>query len=157
MLSKFSGEGDAYLFLSEFVEMCSMMQFPNVSQDVRLRFIPFLLKDSAKKWMYNLPVNSFSPCGGFVRVFLRKYFPNGKTVKAGNEINHFVQLEKESFWKCFERFKLLLTQCPHHNLERWRLCQIIYEGLDQSTRTMVESMCQGGFLNKSETDASEFL
>ena len=34
MLPKFSGEGDAYLFLSEFKEVCSMMQFPNVSQDV---------------------------------------------------------------------------------------------------------------------------
>jgi len=51
MLPKFSGEGDAYLFLSEFEEVCSTMQFPNVSQDiVRLCFIPFALKDSAKKW-----------------------------------------------------------------------------------------------------------
>jgi len=31
-----------------------------------------------------------------------------------------------------------------------------YEGLDQSTRTMVESMCKGGFLNKSETQAWDF-
>jgi len=31
MLPKFSGEGDAYLFLSVFEEVCSMMQFPNVS------------------------------------------------------------------------------------------------------------------------------
>jgi len=45
MLPKFSGEGDAYLFLSEFEEVYSMMQFPNVSQDVvRLHFIPFALK-----------------------------------------------------------------------------------------------------------------
>jgi len=50
MLPKFSGEGGAYLFLSEFEEVCSMMQFLNVSQDVvMLRFIPFALKDSAKK------------------------------------------------------------------------------------------------------------
>jgi len=44
-----------------------------------------------------------------VRVFLRKYFPDGKTVKLWNEINYFVQLDKESFWKCFERFKRLLA------------------------------------------------
>jgi len=115
------------------------------------------LKDSTKKWMHSLPANSISTWDGFARVFLRKYFPNGKTVKLRNEINHFVQLERESFWKCFERFKLLLAQCPHHGLERWRLSQIIYEGLDQSTRTMDESMCQGGFLNKSETEAWEFM
>jgi len=82
MLPKFSGEGDAYLFLSEFEKVRSMMQFPNVSQDVvRLRFIPFVLKDSAKKWMHGLPTNSISTWDGFVRVFLRKYFPNEKNYK----------------------------------------------------------------------------
>ena len=90
-------DGDAYLFLSEFDEVCSMMQFPNVPHDiVRLHFIPFALKDLAKKWMHSLPVNSISSWDGFVRVFLRKYFPNGKTVKLRNKSNHFVQLEKES-------------------------------------------------------------
>jgi len=42
ILPKFSERGDAYLFLSEFEEVCSMIQFLNVSQDVvRLHFIPF--------------------------------------------------------------------------------------------------------------------
>jgi len=31
ILSKFGGNGDAYLFLSEFEEACSTTQFPNVS------------------------------------------------------------------------------------------------------------------------------
>jgi len=119
-----------------------MMQFPNVPQDiVRLRFIPFALKDSAKKWIHCLRANSISSWDGFVRAFLRKYFWNGKTMKLWNEINHFIQLETESFWKYFERFKHLLAQCPHHGLERWCLCHIIYEGLDQAIRTMVKSMC----------------
>jgi len=30
VLPKFSGDGDVYLFLSEFEDVCSMMQFPNV-------------------------------------------------------------------------------------------------------------------------------
>ena len=107
------------------------MQFPNVSQHVvRLRFIPYALKDLAKKYMHSLLGNSISTWDGFVRVFLRKYFLNRKTMKLRNEINHFVQLEKESLWKCFERFKLLLAQCPHHGLKHWQLCQIICEGLD---------------------------
>ena len=50
MLPKLSGDGDAYLFQNEFKEVRSMMQFPNVPQDiVRLHFIPFALKDSVKK------------------------------------------------------------------------------------------------------------
>jgi len=44
MLSKFSRDGDAYLLLTEFEEVCSIMQFPNVSQDVvRFLFIPFVI------------------------------------------------------------------------------------------------------------------
>ena len=37
------------------------------------------------------------------------------------------------------------------------LCQIVYEGLDQQTSTMLKSMCQGGFLSKCPTATWEFL
>jgi len=68
-----------------------------------------------------------------------------------------VQLDRELLWKYFDRFKNLLAQCPHHGLDQASLCQIVYEGLDQQTRTMVESMWQGGFLPKSARAAWEFL
>jgi len=87
----------------------------------------------------------------FVQLFLRKYFPNAKTVKLRNEINQFVQLDRESFWKYFDRFKNLLAHCPHHGLDQAHLCQIVYEGLDQQTKTMVESMYQSAFLSKCAT------
>jgi len=68
-----------------------------------------------------------------------------------------VQLDRESFWKYFDRFKALLAQCPHHCLDQARLCQILYEGIDQQTRTMAESTCQGRFLSKNPTATWEFL
>jgi len=34
MLTKFTGLEDAYLFLKEFEEVCSMMHFPNIHMDV---------------------------------------------------------------------------------------------------------------------------
>ena len=107
--------------------------------------------------MHSLLANSISLWGGFVMAFFKKYFSNDKTVKLRNGINHCVQLEKEFFWKCFERLKLLLPLCPQHGLERWCLCEIIYKGLDQANRTMAESICQGSFLNKCETKAWDFL
>ena len=98
MLPKFAGLEDAYLFLREFEEVCSMMQFPNVPIDVvRMKLIPFALRDSAKRWMYGLTANSVTSWDDFVKLFLRKYFPNAKTVKLRNEINQFVQLDRESF------------------------------------------------------------
>ena len=51
----------------------------------------------------------------------------------------------------------MLSQCPHHGIEKWRLCQIAYEGLDYPTKTMLESMCQGNFLKNDEEKAWEFL
>ena len=56
----------------------------------------------------------------------------------------------EPFWKYFERFKNLLAQCPHHRIEKWRQCQIFYDGLDYQTKMLVETMCQGDFLKKDE-------
>jgi len=87
-----------------------MIRFHNVHIDVvKLRFVPFSLKDNAKRWMYSLPANSISSCNDFVKVFLRKYFPNGKTIKLRNEINQFIQFDKESFWKNMKTFKNLLA------------------------------------------------
>ena len=120
------------------------MRLQQLSEDkIKLRLINFFLKDNAKKWLYSLPNQSITTWEGFVRIFLKKYFPHHKTTRIRNEINQFYQLAGESFWKYFDRFKNLLTQCPHHGIEIWRLCQIIYEGLDSNSRTMLESMCQG--------------
>ena len=73
------------------------------------------------------------------------------------EINQFRQLEGESLWQYLDRFKDLLNQCPHHDVEIWRLAQIIYEGLNLAMRTMVESMCGGEFTNNDANSAWAFL
>jgi len=125
MLPKFAGLEDAYLFLREFEEVCSMMHFPNIPMDVvHMKLIPFALKDFAKRWMYGLAANFVTSWDDFVKLFQRKYFPNAKTVTLRNEINQFVQLEKESFWRYLDRFKNLLARCPHRGLEQSHLCQI---------------------------------
>ena len=95
-----------------------MMHFPNIPVDVvQVKLISFALKDSPKRWMCGLAANSVTSWNDFVRLFLRKYFPNARTVKLRNEINQFAQLDRESFRKCFDRFKNLLAQCPHHGVE----------------------------------------
>ena len=60
------------------------------------------------------------------------------------------QEPNEPFWRYFERFKDLLVQCPHDEIEKWRQYQILYDGLDYSTKALLENMCQGGFLRKDE-------
>ena len=54
------------LVFSEFAEVCPLMHFPNVSQDiVSVRFIPFALKDLVKN-MQSLPANSIATWDMFV-------------------------------------------------------------------------------------------
>ena len=160
MLPNFRGsEGeDPYLFLHEFEEVCALQKIQQLTEDsIRLRLINFALKDNAKKWLYSLPVNSISTWDGFVVIFLKKFFPSHKTTKLTNEINQFRQKLNEPFWTCFDRFKNLLSQCPHHGIEKWRLCKIVYESLDSSTTALLESMCQGKFMEKDEEEGWTFF
>ena len=62
----------------------------------------------------------------------------------------FKREPSESFWKYFERFKDFLIHCPHHGIETLRQCQILYNGLDYQSKTLLETMCQGKFLQKDE-------
>ena len=65
------------------------------------------------------------------------------------------QKPKEPFWKYFKRFKDLLVQYPHHGVEKWRLCQILYDGLDYQNKTLLETMSQGRFLKVDEHEGYE--
>ena len=60
-LPKFHGleSEDAYFFVREFEEVRLMMCIPQLGDNaIRLLFIPFFLKDLAKKWLYSLTVDS---------------------------------------------------------------------------------------------------
>ena len=108
MLPRFVGKDaeDAYIFIREFEEVCAMMKSEQLSEDAtNLRFIPFALKDQAKKWLYSLATDSISTWVEFVTIFLKKFFPTYKTAKLRNEINQFRQTPDEPFWKYLERFK----------------------------------------------------
>jgi hypothetical protein len=41
---------DAYGFIEEFEEVCHLMQVPSLAEDeVKLRFVPFSLKENARR------------------------------------------------------------------------------------------------------------
>ena len=49
-----------------------MMKISHLSDDaIRLRFVPFALKDLAKKWLYSLAAGSITSWDSFIKVFLK--------------------------------------------------------------------------------------
>ena len=98
MLSKFTEIEDANIFIREFEEVCDTMRIHQFSEDaIKLRLINFVFKKNVKKWLYSLPNQSITIWDGFVKVFLRKFFPHHKTAKLRKKINQFYQLEGVPF------------------------------------------------------------
>ena len=101
-LPKFHGfeSENAYFFIREFEEVCLMMKIPSLGVDaIKLRFVPFSLKDLAKKWLYSLEACFISSWGNFVKAFLKKFYHVQKTVQIRKSILQFKQTANESFWK----------------------------------------------------------
>ena len=91
-LFKFHGleSEDTYFFIREFEEVCLMMKISHlVDEAIRLRFIPFALKDLAKKWLYSLAAGSITSWDGFIKVFLKKFYPIHKTALVRKNIMQF--------------------------------------------------------------------
>lgn len=86
-----------------------------------------------------------------------KYFPSTKNAKLRNEITSFHQLEDESLYEAWERFKDLLRRCPHHGIPCCIQLETFYNGLNPSTRLMVDAAANGALLSKSYTEAYEIL
>ena len=67
------------------------------------------------------------------------------------EINTFRQLEGENLAEAWERFHELLRRCPRHRLARWMQVHTFYNGLSDSTITIIDASI-GGALMKKTTD-----
>ena len=73
------------------------------------------------------------------------------------EIANFAQLESEPLYEAWERYKDLLRRCPHHGLPKWMQVQNFYNGLNASTRTLIDAASGGAFMCKSQDDAYNLL
>ena len=88
---------------------------------------------------------------------LRKFFPLAKIAQLVQEINTLRQLEGENLAEAWERFHELLRRCPHHKLTRWMQVHILYNGLRDATKTVIDASAGGALMKKTTNQAYEIL
>lgn len=120
---------------------------------IRLRLFPFSLKDKAKLWLMSQLQDSIHTWDDLVKKFLAKFFPPVKSAKFRKDIMSFSEYDKEPLYEAWERFKELLRKCPHHELPAWMQVQTFYNGLSQTSRTLVDAAAGGAVMGKTPTEA----
>ncbi|KAL0420840.1 UNVERIFIED_CONTAM: hypothetical protein Slati_3106900 [Sesamum latifolium] len=144
--------------LMNFLEICDTFRFNGVSNDaVRLRIFPFSLCDTAKDWLQSLLAGSIITWAALTQKFLAKYFPPAKTTKMLNDITSFVQLDRESLYDAWERFKSMLRKCPHHELPVWRQVQTFYNGVTLANRAAIDAAVGGTIMKKLLSEAFNII
>ncbi|KAK5771968.1 hypothetical protein PVK06_048224 [Gossypium arboreum] len=101
---------DPNAHLSNFLEFCNTFKINGVFYDaIRLRLFPFSLRNKAKQWLSLLPRGSITIWEQMTKKFLLKYFSPAKTAKLRNNIFSFMQMDLETLYDAWERYKDLLA------------------------------------------------
>ncbi|XP_062089712.1 uncharacterized protein LOC133796256 [Humulus lupulus] len=149
---------DPHLHLRFFIEVSDSFKLPGVTEDaLRLKLFPYSLRDRARAWLNSLPSDFATTWQELVERFLMKYFPPTKNAKLRNEITSFQQLDEESLYEAWERFKELLHKCPHHGIPHCIQMETFYNGLNAHTRMVFDASPNGAPLAKSYNKAYEIL
>ena len=88
---------------------------------------------------------------------MTKIFPPAKIAQLVQEINTFRQFVGENLTEAWERFHELLRRCPHHRLTRWMQVHMFYNGLSDSSRTIINASIGGALMKKTTDQAYEIL
>ena len=148
-----SGE-DPHKHLKQFHVICVTMKPQGVTEEqIKLRAFPFSLEGAAKDWFFYIPHGTVDSWAGMKRIFLEKFFPASRAAAIRKDICGIRQLQGESLYEYWERFKRLCASCPQHQISEQLLIQYFYEGLMVMERSMIDAASGGALVDKTPAAA----
>ncbi|CAH9088741.1 unnamed protein product [Cuscuta epithymum] len=149
---------DALIFIRDFYGIIQNFPLQGVTEDeLRMRCFPYTLKDAAKTWFMSLTPGSLRTWNDVYNKFIGKYYSQSKTSELRRKIATFTQAEGEPFHEAWERFKMLLTQCPHHGYSLALQNQTFYDGLNQGCQAIVDNAAGGAMGEKTAEQTLELF
>jgi len=121
-----------------------------------LRLFHFSLEGTAKQWSYQSKDQSktWRECS---KAFLEKLFPIGRTNILRGKISEFQQQKGESIPEAWERFQGYISDCLHHEMEKWLLLLTFYYGLTQRSCEQLDATAEGSFLSLTPRRAKAIM
>src|ERR1041385_7884317 len=122
----------------------------------------FFFNDTATTEIYTLSlhdalpicIDSWDKCKD---AFIGKYYPPAKIIQLRSNIMNFKQLDNEHVAQAQERMKSLVKKCPTHGLTTWMVIQTFYEGLNFTSRNLLDSAAGGTFMSTTLGAATNLL
>ncbi|CAM8960349.1 unnamed protein product [Rhodiola kirilowii] len=154
--NQFSGRDneDPNSHLTSFLEVCATFKINGTSEDAKLlRLFPFSLTGRARDWLRSQTPDSFTTWEELAVAFLNKYFPPSKTAHYRSQITNFVQMDGETLYEAWERYKEYQRLCPHHNLDDLLLFHTFYQGVDVNSRLALDTASGGAIMDLAPHEA----
>ncbi|XP_057723830.1 uncharacterized protein LOC130939770 [Arachis stenosperma] len=137
--------------LNTFLRICDTVKSNGVHPDTyKLLLFPFSLRDKATKWLESFPKESLTTWEDVVNKFLARFYPPQRINRLRAEVQTFRQLDGETLYEAWERFKDLTRKCPPDMFNEWVQLHIFNEGLRYESKKAVDHS-SGGSLNKKKT------
>jgi len=92
-----------------------------------------------------------------IEKFLKKYFPESKTVEGKAVISSFHQFPDEPLSKALERFKGLLRRTPTHGFSEPIQLNMFIDGLRPQTKQLLDASAGGKIKLKTPEEANELI
>ncbi|XP_006586463.1 uncharacterized protein [Glycine max] len=149
---------DPYAHLASYIEICNTVKIAEVPEDaVRLNLFSFSLAGEAKRWLHSFKGNSLRTWEEVVEKFLKKYFPESKTVEGKMEISSFHQFPDESLSEALDHFHGLLRKTPTHGYNEPVQLNIFIDGLWPQSKQLLDASAGGKIKLKTPEEAMELI